>query len=290
MRGAFLLFLVILVIVGDVGCEGPSSEPKVRIYKEVFEESDCVHSVKAVYSALGAVSIACLCILTLLHILLPELRHLNGKILISCAFSTFLATLFLLVVYNYKPNQASNNFGCTVLGFFGLFGNVSMFSWMSVACFNMVWTFRMMEVSSFQSNTSRKFLFYSAFGWGFPLIVTIAAVLCQVFNTSNLSPFNPKIGHDVCFVDASVRFRLLIFFHLPVFFLIALNLVGFIFCVIHIIKTSSGNRMSTSSSTNFFCSIPVNRKAGSNVVIFKQLSFYINDKNLFFRFSLPRSS
>ena len=155
--------------------EGTTTRPDAkfgRIFNEIFEESDCVHSVKVVYSVLGGVSIVCLSILILLHILLPQLRNLNGKILISCSSSTLLATLFLVIVYNYNPDQASNNLGCTVLGFFGLFSNLSMFSWMSVTCFNMVWTFRMMEVSSFQSSSSRKFIFYSGFGWGFPLLFT----------------------------------------------------------------------------------------------------------------------
>ena len=249
-----------------------------RIFNEIFEESDCVHSVKVVYSVLGGVSIACLCVLILLHLLLPQLRNLNGKILISCASSTFLATLFLVVVYNYNPDQAPSNLGCTVLGFFGLFSNLSMFSWMSVTCFNMVWTFRMMEVSSFQSSSSRKFLYYSAFGWGFPLIFTAATLLCQVYNTSDLSPFNPKIGEISCFVDASVPFRLLVFFHLPVFLLIALNLVGFIFCINHIHQTCAGGRKSRNSSTQFVCccfSIPISRKAGSNMVITPQYSLCI---------------
>ena len=131
-----------------------------RLYGEISEESDCVHSVKAVYSVLGVFSIACLCLLLLLHLLLPRLRNLNGKILVSCAFSTLLATLFLLIVYNYDPN--SSELGCTVLGYFGLFSNLSMFSWTSVTCFNMVWTFRMMEVSSFQTSSSRKFQRYTS--------------------------------------------------------------------------------------------------------------------------------
>ena len=277
--------------VHALGSEGTTPGAKIgRIYNEIFEESDCVHSVKAVYSALGGVSIACLCILILLHLLLPQLRNLNGKILISCASSTSLATLFLLVVYNYDPKQASSNIGCTVLGFFGLFSNLSMFSWMSVTCFNMVWTFRMMEVSSFQSSSSRKFLYYSAFGWGFPLIFTAVVLLCQIFDTSDHSSFNPKIGQISCFVDASDPFRLLIFFHLPVFLLILLNLGGFIFCIIHIHKTG---RKSRNSSTPFVCcsfSIPVSRKAGSNMVIISQVVLNIKMQLNCFRFYSPSSS
>ena len=236
-----------------------------RLYGEISEESDCVHSVKAVYSVLGVFSIACLCLLLLLHLLLPKLRNLNGKILVSCASSTLLATLFLLIVYNYDSN--SSKLGCTVLGYFGLFSNLSMFSWTSVTCFNMVWTFRMMEVSSFQTSSSRKFFFFSVFGWGFPIIFTIATSLCQFFNASEKSPFNPMIGEVSCFVDNSVPLRLLVFFHLPVLLLILLNIIGFVFCARQIHKTTSESR---TSGTPFICcriSVPISKKAGTNMVI-----------------------
>ena len=97
---------------------------------------------KAIYTALGVISVLALLLTIIVYSILPGMRNLHGRILMSCAFSTLLATLYLIIVYNY---DSSCTIGCTVLGYFGLFSNLSMFSWMTIMCLNMVWTFKSMR-------------------------------------------------------------------------------------------------------------------------------------------------
>ena len=70
--------------------------------------------------------------------------------------------------------------------------------------------------------------------------LTIIRFLFQL-TTYRESSFNPEIGIESCFVDDHVAYRQLIFFHLPIFLLLLVNLAGFIYCIVHIWKNNAGN-------------------------------------------------
>ena len=170
---------------------------------------------------------------------------------------------------------------CAVVGHLGLFANLSMFSWMTVMCFNLLRTFRRME-PSFINTSSRRFLAYSIFGWGLPFLWTIFTLAASVF-TKKGSRYNPMIGHNHCFVDKKPA-RQLIFFYLPMCFLLLLNLVGFIFCLINL-RANRGGELSArrKRAETVLEKITMNRKTRTQIVGFhqsisKHLSF------LFYRF------
>merc|ERR1711936_834497 len=125
-----------------------------------------------------------------------------------------------MIVYNY---ESSCSLGCAVLGYFGLFSNLSMFSWMTIMCLNMVWTFKSMRTVD---DIGSRFLILSALGWGVPFLFSLITLIFQ-FTTSSTSSFNPEIGIESCFVDDHVPYRQFIFFHLPIFLLLLVNLAGF---------------------------------------------------------------
>ena len=237
----------------------------------------------AINTALGSISIVSLIIMISVYLVLPELRNHHGLIVVSCALSTLLATLFLVVVYNYQPqlkevteltcaqggncNQGKDLFaqiptsgridtegerdwaapGCTFLGFFGLFSNLSMFTWMSVMCWDLVRTFSRLRPPS-SSLRIKKFLTYSAFGWLLPLLFTIICLILNDHDQDNDSALNPGIGVTSCFVEVeNIPERRLIFFHLPMLLILLSNVAGFAFCLYHIHQTQKGARTASES-------------------------------------------
>ena len=153
---------------------------------------------------------------------------------------------------NWKNNSQSrlkSTSVCTIVGLLGLFSNISMFSWMTVMCFNMLRTFRRMEPRILLQAPHLRFLAYSLFGWGFPTIVTLFALAANTVALKK-SPFNPRIGETICFIDDKDPRRQLIFFYLPMCFLLLLNMVGFIFCVISL-RANSGDGISPPRKNNF---------------------------------------
>merc|ERR1711983_206910 len=82
-----------------------------RIYAEIpswelgweFGRRSCEENARHVLTVLGSLSILCLLAIILLYSLFAQLRiNLHGKIVLSCAFSTLFATLFLVIVYNHN--------------------------------------------------------------------------------------------------------------------------------------------------------------------------------------------
>ena len=242
--------------------DGPVGAPDPVLYPEISARRESCTATLAIYTALGSVSIISLIAMISIYLVLPELRNHHGLIVVSCAFSTLLATLFLVIVYNFDQQpveeldrdvyiripttRVKDDSGCTFLGFFGIFSNLSMFTWMSVMCWDLARTFSRMRPPSTRVQT-KKFLTYSAFGWLLPLLFTIICLILQHASPYN-SAFNPGIGFTTCFVDnLDIPARQFTFFHLPMLLLLLSNVVGFAFCLYHIHKTQKGARPASQS-------------------------------------------
>ena len=256
---------------GPMGPSAPVLFPEIPTERGPGGKEECSTTLTT-YTVLGCFSIISLIVMILVYLLLPELRNHHGLIVVSCAFSTLLATLFLVIVYNFepqleettcgvdrlekdlyaaiptrigaKPGQRDST-GCKILGFFGVFSNLSMFTWMSVMCWDLARTFGRLRPPSNRLQ-SKKFLYYSAFGWLLPLLFTIFCLILQQ-TTPKCSASNPSIGTSSCFVDNENPTRRLVFFHLPMLLLLLSNVAGFAFCLYHIRKTQRGARTASDS-------------------------------------------
>ena len=193
------------------------------------------------YSFLGVVSTICLLATLFVYCILPEFKSMHGKIVISNVTCTLMVNLFILLVYN---NGFPTTSGCVVLGYFGYFSNLAMFSWMTVMCFDLGWTFLKARVPR-DSSDSKKFLKYSAFGFGLPFFFSCLTALCQL-SASTESDFNPNIGLSACFIHEGGN-RQLMFFFLPVFFLMIGNISGFAFTLRLMSKTQASVRKASIS-------------------------------------------
>ena len=136
------------------------------------------------YTFLTVVSNICLMTTAYVYIKIKETERVQGKIILGNVVATILVNLYLLIVYNVSaPSDEIMSgdeppiFSCILLGYFGYFASLSMFSWMSVMCFNLVRRFVKMSLSQ---GSQKQFLIYVAVAIGFPLFLSLIAGILQV--------------------------------------------------------------------------------------------------------------
>ena len=168
--------------------------------------------------------------------------------------------------FSCVQNKLESTSTCAIVGHLGLFANLSMFSWMTVMCFNLLRMFRRMEPNILNSNF-RRFLAYSMFGWGFPFLCILFTLAASIVIHKD-SPYNPLIGETICFIDAKDPRRQLIFFHLPMCLLLLLNLIGFIFCVINLRANSREMSARRQRLQSAFSRLAMSRKTRTQLVTY----------------------
>ena len=159
--------------------KGSGFKPRVFevILPDESEVEECEWEViRKIYSILCGVSIICLMITAYVYIKVKETERIQGKIILANVVATIFVNLYLLIVYNYDASNSSRVL-CIVLGYFGYFASLTMFSWMSVMCFNLVKTFKNLSLSR---GSRKKFISYFALGIAFPLILSLTAGVLQV--------------------------------------------------------------------------------------------------------------
>ena len=152
------------------------------------------------YAFVGIVSLICLLASLYVYIAIKEFATLHGKIVIANIISTVLVHIFYLIVFNKQSRDPRDdgrvgvhmtvydNSGCVALGYFGSLANLLMFSWMTVMCLDLTWTFYMGKV--IQGGQKKKVRLYFCTGNGVPIIFTIFAGILQVRGRTNW--YQPK--------------------------------------------------------------------------------------------------
>jgi hypothetical protein len=125
------------------------------------------------------VAMAISCVFLMLTILYyccsNEKQTVFGKTLISYCTASFMAFLVLcyLAFDDTRPEAGSPI--CTGLAFFLLYSTLTIFTWMNVMCIDIYWTFGSSKSFSSRQHRSKelkRFVLYSLYAWGSPLVVT----------------------------------------------------------------------------------------------------------------------
>ncbi|XP_049858422.1 G-protein coupled receptor Mth2-like isoform X4 [Schistocerca gregaria] len=156
---------------------------------------------------------------------------LHGKALMSHVAALFFgyATIALL-------NMAPGLWGtiCFVVPFIIYFSFLASFFWLNVMCFDIFWTF-----SGFRSlrGTARerehkKFIIYSIYSWGCPLILLSVTLVMQFHNDIPDGLLRPQFGVKRCWFPDDIT--ILAYFYGPVGVLVLCNIILFILTAIRI--------------------------------------------------------
>lgn len=144
------------------------------------------------------ISVPFLIVTFLVYGLIPELRNLHGKNLMSYVLCLAVAYSNMAVI-QVKTEEIHTSVHCKILGYIAYIGFVSSFFWLNVMCFDIWWTFR--GVRGIAHDLQRKkYALYSLYAWGCPLLILTWALLADNFEIVP-KPYRPAIGDTSCFLS-----------------------------------------------------------------------------------------
>ena len=206
----------------------------VRIQCPTNDNWLALQNILDVFTGAGVVSLVSLLLIFLVYWYVPDFNTLHGSIVISNVVSITFVTLFLITVFNADLHGLP----CTIIGYFGYFSSISMFSWMTIMCFDLSYTLIRYDFSPpDHSPLNIRFVAYSLVEWGSGILLMIWLLLLQL-NIPEESDFNPLIGDQICFIS-SKGYKMLYLFHLPILIFMVLNISIFITIIIFLSRAKT---------------------------------------------------
>ncbi|KAF5272746.1 hypothetical protein FQA39_LY07773 [Lamprigera yunnana] len=177
---------------------------------------------KAINTIGMSVSMPFLLATFIIYALLPE-RNLHAKSLMCYVITLFCAYLFLIVIQRHTDVTGP---GCVVLGTFCLFFFMVSFLWMNVMSVDIWWTFKGIRGLSGNKRKleRRRFLLYSVYTWGVPLLFVILVTTINSVAPAN-SWYKPGLDDGQCWFNAGLP--TLLYFYGPLAFVVIFNVVLF---------------------------------------------------------------
>lgn len=258
----------------------PNGSVYVPLYRRIFDEAnynirngllficpdffdqmeDKYSSSIRIISVVG-VSISSLCIV--LHMvmfsLIERMRNLPGYCLLSLCISLLISYSVFIVQIIASRKQAN----CKVIGLFMMYSLHASFFWMNVISFD-VWHTIRLATSKLRLVTDQsigvRFSLYSCYAWAMPLLIITVAFIVDSVSESE--------GYQLTFHNATCWFQhktaLLIYFAVPVFIVVVMNVVFFILSLLMILKSKSdsGSRDSYGLRSRLYLSLRLGSAMG----------------------------
>ncbi|XP_018327207.1 G-protein coupled receptor Mth isoform X5 [Agrilus planipennis] len=175
------------------------------------------------------ISLPCLFITFLVYFLDPN-RNFHGMCLMCYVSTLFCAYVFLIILQLHSDFEMSV---CTALGILCYFFFLVSFFWLNIMCIHMWRIGGQQNFSRSKKANRNRFLAYSAYAWGVPLIMT-GIVVALRFSFPEESNWLPSIGIRQCWFNDDLQS--LIYFYGPVTVLITINITLFAITAIKILK------------------------------------------------------
>ena len=185
-----------------------------------------------------SISVVCLAVHITIHLLVPKLRNLPGKNLLSLSCALFGAQLLFLT--GVRETQLEHV--CTLLAALTHWFFLAAFFWMNIMGVDICRTFS----SRLHHTGSRQLTFghYSLYAWGCPTLIVTGALVVHL--TSPDSILSPRYGANVCWI--SNRTALAVWFALPVALLLLANTGLFIGTVCSILRQKRSAKFAADQS------------------------------------------
>ncbi|XP_052894771.1 G-protein coupled receptor Mth2-like [Anopheles moucheti] len=161
---------------------------------------------------------------------IPELRNMHGKSLMSYVLGLAVGyTVLSMVQLSVFPGLSSS---CVISGYIVYFSFMVSFFWLNVMSFDIYWTFK--GVTGVRSSETKKFLLYSLYAWGCPILLVSTAILADY---TDLFPdyLRPKFGTTRCLFVENKLIEFL-YLYMPLLILVFMNVVFFVITALRIYK------------------------------------------------------
>jgi len=177
----------------------------------------------------------------LVYAVISKLRNLHGKCLM-CHVSSLLTAYVFLAVIQLGGFRLSREF-CLSCAFITFFAFLASFFWLNVMCFDIWWTFcgvRMLR-GSVKERERKKFLIYSIYAWGAPLVMLVVCLLMDLLPDVPSTYIRPEFGVTKCWFKTDTA--VFAYFYGPVGVLLLCNSIFFITTACKIIGLKRETRM-----------------------------------------------
>ncbi|XP_075221994.1 putative G-protein coupled receptor Mth-like 10 [Lycorma delicatula] len=193
----------------------------------------------------------------IVYCILPWLRDLQGKVIMSLLISLAIGYAFLAFLQLY--NVIISNTVCILGGLMAYYWLIAAFCWLHISCFN-IWRTVALQSNRFIffKNKTRLFILYCLFGWGIPLIFLLIFIIIDLINDKESS-----IGKTSCWFHTNSTDKWT-FLYGPILLLIISNIFYFISVIRHVYKMEklqsnptntendeTSNRNTMTNQTNF---------------------------------------
>ncbi|XP_035786274.1 G-protein coupled receptor Mth2-like isoform X2 [Anopheles albimanus] len=195
------------------------------------EISDLPHQI---YASVFLVSLPFLMATFVVYAILPEMQNLPGLSVMcyvaSLSVSYLLLALARMDIYDYRSVM------CRISAYTLYFTLMASFFWLNIMSFDIYWTF---GGSRRRTSERRKFLYYSVYAWGTPLLCVSLVLLLDhtEFIRYNL---RPNIGKEGCFLKEEMLTQFL-YLYLPLLLLVTANIYFFAITAIRIYQAEKTN-------------------------------------------------
>ncbi|XP_035786269.1 G-protein coupled receptor Mth2-like isoform X1 [Anopheles albimanus] len=161
---------------------------------------------------------------------IPELRNMHGKSLMCYVLGLSVGyTVLSLVQLKVFPGSSIS---CAISGYIVYFSFMVSFFWLNVMSFDIYWTFK--GVTGVRSTETKKFVLYSLYAWGCPILLVAAALVAD--HTELLPVYlRPQFGLTRCLFIENKLIEF-IYLYLPLLILVFMNVLFFVVTAIRIFK------------------------------------------------------
>lgn len=154
--------------------------------------------------------------------LIPELRNLHTKCLISYLFSLAIGNTMIIAI-NLRKSDYDKAI-CAAMGFITYYFLSAVFFWLNVICFDMYQSFHGTKGSIQHLSQRKQIFYYSAYAWGMPAVMTALTVTLQYSDLPD--KLKSGIGVTHCWLKSN-DWSAMMYFHGPCLILIVINIVIF---------------------------------------------------------------
>uniref|UniRef100_A0A182Q5Y6 G-protein coupled receptors family 2 profile 2 domain-containing protein n=1 Tax=Anopheles farauti TaxID=69004 RepID=A0A182Q5Y6_9DIPT len=166
----------------------------------------------------------------LVYACIPDLQNMHGKSLMCYVLGLSVGyTVLSMVQLRVFPGASAS---CVISGYIVYFSFMVSFFWLNVMSFDIYWTFK--GVTGVRSSETKKFLLYSLYAWGCPILLVATAILADFTEWLPIY-LRPQFGTTRClFVDNKlIEF---LYMYMPLLILVFMNVVFFLITALRIYK------------------------------------------------------
>ncbi|CAL8095353.1 unnamed protein product [Orchesella dallaii] len=228
-----------------------NDETQLVMFVCILAPSDHVELKKVaaiLYGSVMLVSSVFLLLTILTYIALWERQSVHGWTIVSHTVSLFLMYIFLGIAHIVgvtHGHEFLGSPGCIGIGIVTHFFFLATFCWLFLISVDLWLTFRAFTPRSGQrSKGISRFIKYSIFGWGVPMIfVIIGVILEDKYPEGNCHTLlTPAYGRDSCFPQQKA---LGVYLYYPIAVMIGLNLVFFAITTVKLYMYRQSTKMAT---------------------------------------------